>query len=70
MGLALEKIFQNEGVAREDVQASLYRLSKQFNQLEETLKNRFDHEIWKLVQQEEEHIKSVEKHIANVLQYK
>ena len=70
MGLALEKDYHNDGVAREDVQASLNRLSKQFNQLEEILKNRFDNEIWKLVQQEEKHIKHVEMQIAHVLQYK
>ncbi|MHA6251133.1 hypothetical protein [Oceanobacillus sp. CAU 1775] len=70
MGLALKKEYTSNGIAREDVQVSLQRLTKKINQVEETLKNRFDNEIWKLVQLEEEKIKHVEKHIASIIQYK
>jgi len=70
MALALEQEINREGADRREVVSSLERVAKQLQLLDEKLKNSYDCEIWNLILLEEERIKSIEKRIDRIRQYK
>lgn len=70
MAMVLKEEPAHTGVDRREIEFSLDRVAKQLQLLDEKIKNRYDHEIWKLIQLEQDRMKEAEERIERIIQYK
>lgn len=59
-----------DSVNKHVVEETLTELTNQLAQIDETIKNRTDYEIWKLFQHQQMEIKNFESEIMNILRYR
>ena len=70
MTAVLKQSHAVQGVDKAEIEHALMELSRQLEYIDETIKNRIDHEVWDLFQVQQKEIKNVEIAIVHLLQYK
>lgn len=69
MSFALQQLSTADGAKKKDTEQLLMAIAEQLEQLDAIIKNRTDHEVWKLFHKQQQEMKTVEKKIGNLLQY-
>ena len=69
MSIALEQLYV-DGVRKQDAEQFLMDIAEQLEQLDAIIKNRTNHEISKLFQEQQQEMEKVETTIENLLQYR
>lgn len=71
MSFALQQqLYVADGIKKQDTEKLLIEIAEQLEQLDAIIKNRTDHEIWKLFQKQQQEMEIVETTIGNLLQYR
>lgn len=70
MALLMKRTASVHGEEKKQVEETLTMMISKLDRIENELKNRTDHEVWKLFQLQQAQIQKVETRITYLLQYK
>lgn len=70
MGVALKRLELIDGRTKEEAEKALMVIAGQLEGLDDLVKIRTDHEVWKLFQKQQQEIQQAEKAVLQLLQNK